>query len=161
MVSHKVKIGISYTFGIIMKNNILLASILSLSLGTAIYLLFRKSSLKIFNWLEKLKIDFLSLDIRKFSISNAERLPNWFLYSLPDGLWICSYVCLMIYIWNFRIHLQSIFWISIAPFIAIISEIGQAVNLVKGTFDFLDLLFYILGFIIPLLLTFKIKILNS
>ncbi|SDI36015.1 hypothetical protein SAMN05421846_106256 [Chryseobacterium taeanense] len=144
-----------------MKNKVLFGSMLSLVFGTAIYILFRSSSLKIFNWLEVLNIDFLSSDFRKFSISHIESFPDWFLYSLPDGLWITSYTCLIIYIWNFKIKLQSIFWISIIPFIAISSEIGQGVDFVQGTFDSLDLLFYVLGFIIPLILIFKKNIINS
>lgn len=157
----KIFMVVNYTFekslDIRMKNKIFLASILSLILGTAIYLLFRASSLKIFNWLEILTIDFRSSDIRNFSISYIEKLPNWFLFSLPDGLWIFSYVCLMVCIWNFKFNYQSIFWICIIPIIAISSELGQAINLVKGTFDILDLVFYILGFCIPFILIFNNK----
>lgn len=140
-----------------MKNKLFFGSIISLIFGIAIYLLFRTSSLKVFGWLEILNIYFLNSDIRKFSIKYLEILPNWFLYSLPDGLWIFSYVCLMIYIWNFKLNSQSFFWIGTIPLIAIFSEIGQVINLIPGTFDFCDLLFYILGFSIPILLTFNNK----
>ncbi|WP_210148253.1 hypothetical protein [Chryseobacterium scophthalmum] len=140
-----------------MKNKLFFGSIISLIFGIAIYLLFRTSSLKVFGWLEILNIDFLNSDIRKFSIKYLEILPNWFLYSLPDGLWIFSYVCLMIYIWNFKLNAHSFFWIGTIPLIAIFSEIGQAINVIPGTFDFCDLLFYILGFSIPILLTFNNK----
>lgn len=140
-----------------MKNRFFWGSIISLIFGTTIYLLLRTSSLKVFGWLEIVNINFLNSDIRKFSIDYLEILPNWFLYSLPDGLWIFSYVCLMMYIWNFKINAHSLFWISIIPFIAIFSEFGQAIYLISGTFDFCDILFYILGFNIPFLLLFNNK----
>jgi hypothetical protein len=143
-----------------MKQKTLFGSLLSLIFGTVIYLLFRTPSLKVFSWLKLFNIDFLDSDFRKYSISNVEKFPDWFLFSLPDGLWISSYVLLVIFIWNFKINFHSIFWISVIPTIAVCSEIGQAMRIVQGTFDSFDLLFYVLGFIIPLLSIFKNKTIN-
>lgn len=143
-----------------MKNKTLIASILSLFLGLVIYLLFRTSSLKIFNWLNYFNIDFLNSSIRLNAFTYSKLVPQWILFSLPDGLWTFSYVCLMLYIWNFKISLQSIIWITLIPFIAVFSEIGQAFNLIQGTFDYLDLFFYILGMVLPLAYLF-IKNLKS
>lgn len=144
-----------------MRNKILLASISSLILGTTIYLLFRASTLKVFKWIEIFEIDFLNSNIRQSSSSYSAGLPKWIIFSLPDGLWIFSYVCAMAYIWNFKIHFQSICWIAIIPFIAIVSEMGQATDLFPGTFDPLDLFFYFLGLTCPLLLIFKNKNLQN
>jgi len=55
---------------------------------------------------------------------------------------------------------ESIFWIFIVPFIAILSEFLQLFNLISGTFDFIDLLFYILGTIIPIILYIRTNNLN-
>lgn len=140
-----------------MKIKILIVSFISLLFGTVIYLLLRPASLKVFYWLNLLNIDFLNSDIRKTIFKHNKSFPDWFLYSLPDGLWITSYVCLMFYIWNFKINYSSIFWISIVPVIAIFSEIGQLLKLVQGTFDLSDLIFYLLGFIIPILFIMKNK----
>lgn len=145
----------------VVRNKILLASISSLILGTTIYLLFRTSTLKVFKWLKIFEIDFVNSNLRRSSISYFAYLPKWMLFSLPDGLWIFSYVCAMVYIWNFKIHLQSICWIAIIPCIAIASEIGQATDLVPGTFDPLDLFFYFSGLTSPLLLIFKNKNLQT
>lgn len=144
-----------------MKYKTLFGSLISLVFGTVIYLLFRTPSLKIFNWLELFNIDFLNSDLRKYSISNVGKIPDWFLFSLPDGLWISSYVLLIISIWNFKINFNCIFWVSVIPIVAIFSEIGQAMKIVQGTFDSCDLIFYVLGFIIPLLSIFKNKTINS
>ncbi|GAA5089552.1 hypothetical protein GCM10023210_14540 [Chryseobacterium ginsengisoli] len=136
-----------------MKLRLLFSSILSLSFGTIIYLLFRVSTLNVFSWIDILNIDFTNFYLRKFMISKIDMFPDWFVFSLPDGLWIFSYVNLILLIWNFKINFQSLIWILIVPSISIISEIGQGLKIIRGTFDFLDLLFYALGFILPLIFT--------
>ena len=127
-------------------------SFLTLLFGTLIYLLFRVSTLKVFSWLNFLGIDFLNSDLRKNSINLSPKIPEWFIFSLPDGIWIFSYVVLMISIWNFKVNKQSIFWLTIIPLIAIFSEIFQIFGIISGTFDIIDLSFYLLGFILPFII---------
>lgn len=138
-----------------MRSKFFFQCILPLSFGTLIYLLFRISTLNIFSWVDILNIDFEEFYLRKLAISKKQNFPEWFLYSLPDGLWIFSYVYLILLLWNFKISYQGFIWILIIPFIAIISEIGQKYKFINGTFDMTDLLFYIFGFILPLLLSFE------
>ena len=135
-----------------LRRNLFFISFLTLLCGTLIYLLFRVSTLKVFSWLNFLGIDFISSDLRKNSINFAQKIPEWFIFSLPDGIWIFSYVVLMISIWNFEVNKQSLFWLIIIPFIAIFSEIFQIFGLVSGTFDIIDLSFYLLGFILPFII---------
>ena len=132
-----------------MKKQFLIGSILSLILGTLVYLLFRVSTLKIFSWLENIGVDFLNFKIRKTTLNYTEILPDWFLFSLPDGLWIFSYTSLILHIWG-KTSKESFFWIIIIPAIAIFSEILQGLKLIPGTFDSIDLLFYTLGLLLPL-----------
>lgn len=142
-----------------MKSKLTLFSFLALIFGTSIYLLFRTSSLKVFSWISVLNIDFVNSDIRKFTLEYSANLPNWFLFSLPDGLWTFSYVTMMLNLWNLKINYQSISWILLLPIIAIFSEIFQFIGCISGTFDFYDLIFYILGTFSPLLFyNKKIKI---
>ncbi|MFC6267304.1 hypothetical protein [Frigoriflavimonas asaccharolytica] len=139
-----------------MKKKLLFAHLFSLSLGVLIYLLFRSESLKIFSWLKIIGIDFTNTDLRKTTIVFAKFLPDWFLFSLPDGIWIFSYVCLMLYIWKSNISVQSLIWITLIPLIAIFSEIAQIFHIVNGTFDIIDLIFYTLGLFSPFII-FKNK----
>ena len=132
-----------------LRRNLFLLSFLTLLCGTLIYLLFRVSTLKVFSWLNFLGIDFVNFDLRKNSINFAPKIPEWFIFSLPDGIWIFSYVVLMISIWNFNVNKQSLFWLAIIPIIAIFSEIFQIFGIISGTFDIIDLSFYLLGFILP------------
>lgn len=133
-------------------NKLIFGSLASLILGTSIYILFRSSTLKVFSWLDFIGINILDSNIRKSALSISNHIPDWVLLSLPDGLWLFSYVCLMLYIWKNSITIQNLFWISIIPVIAVGSEIAQYFGLLKGTFDFTDLLLYILGGVLPLLI---------
>lgn len=126
--------------------------LVSLLLGGIIYIIFRSKNLKMFDWLDLIGIKNLFDKIRFSFQDNVFEIPKWIIFSLPDGLWTFSYICLTLYIWESEITRTSIVWITIVPLIAIISEIGQLYGLVSGTYDIMDLLFYIIGVISPFLL---------
>ena len=132
-----------------MKRQLFFGNILTLVLGGLIYVLFRTSSLKMFNWFEIIGLKSLTTELRKLSFQFACKIPEWILFSLPDGLWIFSYVSSMLFIWKNSVTTKNIFWISIIPILAIISETGQYFGLLSGTFDSIDLLFYLFGMTLP------------
>lgn len=125
---------------------------LTLLIGSLIYILFRKSTLKMFSWFETIGIMNLINQIRKNAILYGNKLPDIFLYSLPDGFWIFSYISLILYLWKNELKTENLFWIFIIPLIAILSEIGQLMCIVPGTFDILDLLMYLLGTALPFII---------
>lgn len=126
-------------------------SFAALFVGGLIYILFRTSSLKMFVWYETIGLSSLTIALRKLTFPFAYKIAEWILFSLPDGLWIFSYVSLMLCIWNNTVSLNNFFWILIIPFLAIGSEIGQGLGFIPGTFDVADLLLYILGMTFPFL----------
>lgn len=130
--------------------------LIPLIFGGLIYIIFRSEKLLMFRWFKFLNLNHLIQHIR--IVNNQYRFPNWFVYNLPDGLWIMSYILISIEIWNRKITPQNIFWIFTLPLLAIISEIFQFLRIIRGTFDFSDLIFYILGIIIPCLLIKNLKI---
>jgi len=88
---------------------------------------------------------------RIFASSFITFFPSWFLYSLPDALWTYSLTVFMIYNFNQKFDKNSAIWILIGPFISIISELFQLVNIVKGTFDSIDLLLCVIASILAFL----------
>ena len=108
-------------------------------IGGMIYLMFRSESLVMFRWCE-------TLHIREYvdSVRISCTLPNWIVYSLPDGLWLCSYLLLVSAIWNFDLK-QGWLYVFSLPVVAIGSELAQAFGLMQGTFDWMDMVCYILG----------------
>lgn len=72
-------------------------------------------------------------------------LADWIKYNLPDGLWVYSLTSLMIIIWK-SYTWKSLIWICSGLLIAIISEFCQSIGVLLGTYDSLDIIFYLLAF---------------
>jgi hypothetical protein len=132
------------------KKQIVFGHIGTLLIGGLIYILFRADSLKMFGWYDNLGVLNFITNLRENLSLVIGDLPNWFLFSLPDGLWIFSYITLMLYIWNNSISKHSVFWIFIIPILTLAFEFGQLFKIVPGTFDIIDIVFYILGIILPI-----------
>lgn len=116
---------------------------LPLILGGFIYIIFRTETLIMFHWFKYLNFSD-EINIIK-NIKSVHYFPNWFIYNLPDGLWIFSYTAISLEIWKHSITRQNIFWIFSIPIITVLSEFLQLFKMIPGTFDFLDVTFYILG----------------
>ena len=108
--------------------------------GTTIYLLFRTPSLLAFRWVEAIGVDGPVMVLRK--CTSDVQLPAWILYSLPDGIWVYATTAWMLIIWRGAISWP---WVSIGVLLAIASELGQTVGVVRGTYQSLDILFYLGG----------------
>ncbi|PIF30804.1 hypothetical protein CLU81_1254 [Flavobacterium sp. 9] len=137
---------------------------ITLFCGSIIYVLFRSSSLRMFLWFEKLGVLNFIQTIRNFTIDYKNNFPSFILFSFPDGLWLFSYVSVVLYLWKNEIRYENVFWILIVPIIAIMSELGQILKIVPGTFDIIDLLMYLLGTTLPFLIYKKsitINLLNQ
>ena len=113
-----------------------------LTLGCAIYLLFRSETLNIYQWANAVgfseSIDSLRDTVREW------RVPNFVRFSLPDGLYCAAYILMMDAIWHEDNGLIKYAVISIVPIVTISSEILQYFGLVKGTFDVCDLICYMI-----------------
>ncbi|WP_245915787.1 hypothetical protein [Apibacter adventoris] len=131
---------------------LLIGSSISLFIGILIYIFFRNFPLRIFSWSELVGIQQFLYKLREHNISYVRYIPDWMLFSLPDGLWIFSYTCFTLYIWKNIISVENVIWFIIIPFVAIGSELLQLFQLLSGTFDITDLLFYLLGFLLPFIL---------
>lgn len=111
-----------------------------LNVGFMIYILFRQTSLLMFTCFDKLEFRGLIQDIR--STGTEYYVFDWIKNSLPDGLWLLSYMLLIDAIWNGERVFLYYFFLCLLPIIAIASEILQAFDVVSGVYDTLDLLCY-------------------
>lgn len=109
--------------------NILYFVIFPLLLGTVIYVSTRTNNIYF--------LKALNLENSKIS------LPNWIMFNLPDGLWAFSFSSLIAIIWQNSIRKEYMFWLIFSCIVSIIFEISY------GTFDLLDLIFILIGFLIP------------
>lgn len=126
--------------------------------GGAIYTLFGSPTLWVFDWYGFLGLSDLITVSRGILAEFRPIIPGWVLYSLPDGLWVYAYTSLMANIW--RASKRSpvkLLWLSSGVLLAVSTEMAQLFGLLFGTFDFLDICFYIGGFLLALLSSAQVE----
>lgn len=126
-----------------------------------IYLTFRSTELNMFrlygryDWVDSLRI---------YGESYSDLFPYWTKYSLPDGLWLFSYLLLIDAIWN-RFDKSSWVWYLLMPAVAFGSELLQFVMKESftpwntGTYDTMDVVCYTFAVVfIVMIYIFKFRI---
>lgn len=133
-------------------------SLLPLIGGGVIYLFIRPVNFVIHLVATKLLLFEPVNSIREASLSFYPYLPNIIVYNLPDGLWVYSFTAAILYVWKFQLNKWSIPFCLIPVILGVGSEFGQLFEMVPGTFDPLDAIFYTFGFILSVtILTSKRK----
>lgn len=127
----------------------IMSALISFCVGGLIYLAYRSTSLRMFNWINEIGFYDSMISLRK--IAQHHKLNDFALYSLPDGLWVTSYILIMDTVWENNLS-QQLLWCSLIPIIGVFSEILQSYNLLEGTFDYSDVLCYAFPYIIYLTL---------
>jgi hypothetical protein len=123
-----------------------------LFIGGLIYIFFRSNTLNMFNWFEALRMDQIINDLRVSFLSLKPIIPEWIIYSLPDGLWVYSFTSGILIIWGKLLT----FWL-IAPLLTgVLVEFAQLFQFFPGTFDIIDFLIGILAFTSSILI-FNLK----
>lgn len=134
------------------KKQFICQSILSfilLGIGGSIYLLFRQKTLLMFKWVESLGLSEY-IDRLRDMVSHIT-LNHITLYSLPDGLWLASYIIVVNIIVSKSNKHNLLFWSLLLPVIAIVFELLQIPEIIPGIFDVFDLICYIAPLIIYLI----------
>lgn len=146
-----------------MKKRILFV-IFPLFLGFLIYVLFRSKNLFYFHIFEFLNIKNFILEMRNLSFLYRKHIPNWVIYSLPDGLWLFSFGTALFYkLDNIkkRILIFTLVFIFMSIFEYIQLFFGGHGSLI-GTFDKYDLICFLIGYVLVLVTTFiRFYILNN
>jgi hypothetical protein len=119
-------------------------------IGGMIYVLLRSDKLLMFQWFDKMGLARLINEWRGNTYVK-HGYPDWLVYNLPDALWVFAFTNFMLIVWKNKLTIHSIAWILLAPLSGIISEVGQALHLVSGTFDIIDLTFILVASVAPFL----------
>lgn len=127
-------------------------SLLILCIGGLIYIGLRDKSLLMFDWFNHLGISQYVEIFR--GLFNSEGVYGWVKNSLPDGLWLFSYMFLVDAIWNGSKSISAYIFIYYLPILALVSEFSQYFGLVPGVFDWIDVASYL--FAILLYITIKL-----
>jgi hypothetical protein len=136
---------------------VIIHCIIPIFLGGILYILFRSSELKMFKWFAFIGFDDEILSMRMNTLKFKNYIPDWLLYSLPDGIWVYSFTSVLLIFWDNDYKNLKI-WILIPFITGIIIEILQGLKLFRGTFDVLDLSFSIIAFVLSVVtINYKFK----
>jgi len=135
----------------------MLFAIVPVVTGGLIYLFWRSGPIKFFAWFEDLGLSNLLLSIRQHSYTPPSFVPNFVVYSLPNGLWAFSFAFIVTLLWcNHKSPLKFL-WLATIPVVGLGYEILQALEVISGTFCFVDLGLCLAGVLTGTLLALKFK----
>lgn len=124
----------------------MLAALL-LALSSFIYLVFRPSDIIAFRFIDRAGLSGTIESLR--ALTSGINLPSMVIYSIPDGLWLISYM----FIADSLLPASPAkpLWILALPGNAVASELAQFWHLLPGVFDFRDLMCYLIPTLVYLL----------
>lgn len=125
-------------------------------IGGSLYVTFRSKTIRLFDWLERIGLEEILHGFRSIIIPYKKDIPSWIYYSLPDGLWVYAFASALIIYWNQEIEKVK-YWLLVPIVSGTFLEIAQGLNLLQGTFDFLDLAFTILPLILSVTINYNFK----
>jgi len=117
----------------------LVLALISLLIGSLIYILWRPETLIIFAWFDNIGATNIITSLRKTIGVFPPFLPLWMLYSFPNALWVFTGIFILGCIWEKNLARGSVFWIGVFLLIAFGSEIGQFLRIVPGVFCWGDM----------------------
>ena len=129
------------------KKYIFFEVLLPLFLAGLLYLLFRPVDTVIYKIVVVIGGDNFIHSLRQ--LINISSLPEWFVYSLPGGLWLLAFQNTITWIKRFKGR-WLIHSVLLASSLGIGLEILQSVHLTDGVFDWVDVLFYGLATLLSL-----------
>jgi hypothetical protein len=118
--------------------------LLPIVFGGLVYICWRDPGLLMFKWFRVLGVEPLVLQLRVAAGATGSALPHWFVYSLPDGLWVYALTAFIARAWSGSPSSPfKTFWLSLGLVLGAGSELGQLAHIVPGTFDWTDFVFYV------------------
>ena len=124
----------------------ILAGVILLVAGGLIYTLFRPTTLLGFRITDAIGLSPL---INNWRTALATQQPAPFIvYCLPNGLWSAAFILIMDRLFAHQPLRQRLCWTAVIPGIGIAAELLQAVGIVPGTFDWLDILCYAVPYLV-------------
>ena len=133
-----------------------LLGISSIIIGGMIYIIFREQNILMFRWFKLLKISSITDLTRNYGRNLIQELPTWIVYSVPMLLYLLGGNLLFLVIWQGKDAEK--YWINSFSGLIILSEFGQAVNVVPGTYSHLDLITIIFSYIFIHIIIIKIYV---
>ena len=125
---------------------IFLIAFSAISSGAFIYLLWRQDYIRVFTWLDLFGFNIPVELIRSYSYRFLPLIPEWVVFSLPNGLWAFSYALIISHIWwGQNNSVSKYFWLISIFIVGLGYEALQYLGVIPGTFCYQDLLLCVIG----------------
>ena len=132
-----------------------LIGVLAIFTGGLVYICFRPNSLLMFQWIDLVNLT-APVNCLRIALSPLKQiLPDWFLYSAPNALWVFGGVMILQQLWG-EVQYSAVLWTGLFILVAVGFEILQLCNLLPGVFDLTDMLFILSGIIAALVISRKV-----
>lgn len=129
----------------------LLHSLLPVTIAGLIYVAFRSVDLKMFDWFYSIGLEDAIQAYRDTLSPTKQYIPNWIYLSLPNALWVYSFTSSLIIIWSNQTSILK-YWLVIPFALGVIVEFLQYINIIRGTFDIVDLSLSLIGWILSIVI---------
>lgn len=130
-----------------MKRRVALHVVLPLVLGLMVYVVFRRSDLRLFQWMHSLHLDRCVAVTRVAFAPIRVHTPGWLAGSLPDAAWAYAFGASLALVWRGTSdRLGARAWWAIGAVVTATLEVGQAAHLIPGVFDTTDLAMMMIAF---------------
>jgi hypothetical protein len=131
---------------------ILFPAFLFVIAGGFIYVFFRPTPAIFFSIFKPFGLECFLKSLRSFSPGLTPFLPQWAVYSLPQGLWALAYAMIIAGMWLNKSTIFRYFWLSTIPILVLGFELLQYTGLIGGTFCLQDIVFGLGGMFIGIIL---------
>jgi len=129
----------------------------SLFSGGLIYLFLRPSNQLFYQWFGFSEMESWHFLVKDKLLFLNHFLPDWLIYSLPNGLWAFSYTLLIVTIWKGSKSAAKYFWLASIPILILGYELLQLTGFHSGTFCLQDILLGMSGILLGIITGFKFK----
>ena len=111
-----------------------------MAVGGLIYILLRPSEHVFFSWINAVGFENWLNSARSLTHQLRQLIPDWFVFSLPNGLWAFAYALLISSIWSGSKSGLKYFWLASVPVLVLGFEVLQYPGIIPGTFSLPDVL---------------------
>ena len=111
-----------------------------LTLGVLVYFVFRAPEVRLFAWAHALGLDAATAALRAATSALRAHVPQTLVGSIPDFAWAYAFGSALGIVWQSHQGWAARAWLTLGLAVTLSLELGQALRIIEGVFDWVDLI---------------------